>query len=99
MAALNVSNEMDDAELLQQMAALYWLYQEDSSLYKAVTLGRVAHQVWKRVSDESKIEALRTQTIMSIAAYVKEHPRASEKELIKEVQKRIEEFKTTIENM
>uniref|UniRef100_A0A0L8GQ15 Uncharacterized protein n=1 Tax=Octopus bimaculoides TaxID=37653 RepID=A0A0L8GQ15_OCTBM len=99
MEAHNTSDQLSDVELLQQISALHWLYQQDSSFYKAVTLGRVVHNIWKRVSDEPKIEALRNQTIMSIAAYVKDHPRARESELISEIEKRIEEFKTAVENM
>ncbi len=88
-------------DLIQQMAALVWLKKGDDhkQLYETVTGARVAYELYQRMSSERDIETYQAQCILAIVDYVKKHPKASEQELAKEVEKQIELFKFKIDTM
>merc|ERR1711997_498339 len=64
----------------QQAALLAYLRQgEEAQPYlEAVLTARLAHTAYRAVSKEDQYEAARNETILSIAAWVKEHPRATQ---------------------
>ena len=64
----------------QQAALLAYLKQgEEAQPYlEAVLTARLANTLYRQVSKEDKYEAARNETILSIAQWVKEHPRATQ---------------------
>ena len=64
----------------QQAALLAYLKQgEEAQPYlEAVLAARLAGTVYRTLSKEDQYEAARNETILSIAKWVKEHPRASQ---------------------
>ena len=64
----------------QQAALLAYLRQgEEAQPYlEAVLAARLAGTVYKTLSKEDQYEAARNETILSIAKWVKDHPRASQ---------------------
>lgn len=96
---MDSSWSLGNADLLQQIGLLSWLHNNDTDLISKVTGARVAYEVYQRLSGEKEVEALRNQTIMAIAKYVKEHPKASKEELTKEVSKQIWLFSQKIEKL
>ena len=88
-------------DLLQQMAALVWLKRGDEhkEIYQTITGARVAYELYQRFSSERDIETYQAQCIAGICDYVKQHPKATEQEIAKEVEKQIELFKFKVETM
>ncbi|ELU10860.1 hypothetical protein CAPTEDRAFT_129670, partial [Capitella teleta] len=82
-----------------QLGLLLWLNkgEEHKDLYKFVTGARVTYEIYQRISSQSSLDAYQAQCIMGIVNYIKEHPKANQKELEKEVLKRIEVFKQQVE--
>ena len=68
----------------QQAALLAYLQQgEEAQPYlEAVLAARLAGTVYRTLSKEDQYEAARNQTILAIAKWVKEHPRATQVSLI-----------------
>ena len=64
----------------QQAALLAYLKQgEEAQPYlEAVLAARLAGTVYRTLSKEDQYEAARNETILSIAKWVKEHPRATQ---------------------
>ena len=64
----------------QQAALLAYLKngEEAQPYLEAVLTARLAGTVYKQFSKEDQYEAARNETILSIAAWVKEHPRATQ---------------------
>ena len=60
---------------------------------------RVGYELYQRLSGERDIEALRNQTILSIAKWIKEHPNAPKEEVAKEMGKQIMQFAQLLESM
>lgn len=83
----------------QQAALLAYLRQgEEAQPYlEAVLTARLAHTAYRAVSKEDRYEAARHETVLSIAAWVKEHPRATQAQTQEEVARQIELFKQKIE--
>lgn len=96
---MDSSWSLGNADLLQQIGLLSWLHNNDTDLISKVTGARVAYEVYQRLSGEREVEALRNQTIMAIAKFIKEHPKASKEELTKEVSKQIWLFSQRIEKL
>jgi hypothetical protein len=92
---------LSTGDLIQQMAAFMWLHKGDDykQLYTTVTGARVTYELYSRLSDRQDIESLRNQCIMSIVEFVKSHPKASEAELTKEVERQIATFKELLNSL
>ncbi|XP_013387426.1 uncharacterized protein LOC106156636 [Lingula anatina] len=93
---------LENGDLIQQIAFLSHLQKNpsgNSKLYEAITAGRIGYELYQRVSGARELDAYRNQTIMAIADYVKKHPKASEKELVQEVQKQLAIFAQKVENL
>ncbi|KAK6181046.1 hypothetical protein SNE40_008985 [Patella caerulea] len=71
----------------------------DKDMLQRVTGLRIASAVWNRVTGEQEIEALRNQTILNISQYVKDHPKASKEEMVKEIGKQIYHFQKQVEQL
>merc|ERR1711878_68282 len=71
----------------QQAALLAYLRQgEEAQPYlEAVLTARLAATAYRVVSKEDKYEAARNETVLAIAAWVKEHPRATQAQTQEEV--------------
>ena len=54
-------------------------------------------KAYTHLSGADKIEALRQETILNIATYVKEHPRARPNEIQMKVEDEINAFKTKLQ--
>jgi len=90
--------KLSTADLIQQTAAFMWLHKGDEykELYKNVTGARVVYELYQRVTANTDIETFQTQCIMGIVDYIKAHPKATEAELTKEVEKHVQLFKDRI---
>lgn len=88
-------------ELIQQIAALIWLNRGDEhkELYRKVTGARVSYELYNRLSVKKDIEVFQNLCINGIVDYIKAHPKASEAELTKEVEKHVKLFKENLENL
>lgn len=90
--------DLSDSELLLQLATFAALQNNDIAMYKNIVLARIGQDVWQRLSKkEQEIEALRCRTIISIADFVKKHPKTKENELAAVIQKHIDQFKVDLE--
>ncbi|KAK2180264.1 hypothetical protein NP493_449g02004 [Ridgeia piscesae] len=88
---------MSTADLIQQMAALAWVKDDNKEPYNLVTSARVAYELYQRVSSSSDIDVYQTQCIAAITAYIQKHPKATENELAKVVKKEIDLFRTKVD--
>ena len=93
------SLSLNNADLLQQLATLAWINNDDPEMIKHLTTMRIGYELWNRLSGERELEALRTQTILRISQYVKSHPNASKEELSKEIGKQIWLFKEKVDKL
>ena len=88
MSLLNMLSGLMDqhGDTVQQAALLAYLQQgEEAQPYlEAVLAARLAGTVYRTLSKEDQYEAARNQTILAIAKWVKEHPRATQVSLLKQ---------------
>merc|ERR1712115_201410 len=101
MSLTNLLTGMLDqhGDTVQQAALLAYLKQgEEAQPYlEAVLTARLAGTIYKTLSKDDQYEAARNETILNIAKWVKEHPRASQRETQEEVNRQISLFKEKIE--
>ncbi|XP_064623526.1 uncharacterized protein LOC135485444 [Lineus longissimus] len=92
--ALFGGNQLSNGDLLQQIALLAWVKGGDNGkqLMESVTTLRVGREIYNRLTGEALIEQYRKECILGITKYIKDHPRASEKETQAEVTKQIQLF-------
>lgn len=90
---------LENADLLQQIGLLLWAKTGDSALAGRLAALRVGYEVYERLSGEREMEALRSQTILTIAKWIKDHPKASNKEVADEIEQQIALFARKVENM
>lgn len=85
---------LNNADLMQQIGTLMWAVNDDKApkMVENMAAMRVGYEVYQRLSGQRDVDALRNQTIMAIAKYVKDHPKASKEELLKEISKQIALF-------
>lgn len=62
------------------------------NFYKAVVAARLLRHFWKKLSRRNEIEACRNEAILAIAEFVKNNPRATEQQVLTEIQKQIDKF-------
>merc|ERR1712228_785682 len=88
-------------DTVQQAALLAYLKQgEEAQPYlEAVLAARLAGTVYKTLSKDDQYEAARNETILSIAKWVKDHPRATQSQTQEEVNRQILLFKEKIERI
>ncbi|XP_014669781.1 PREDICTED: uncharacterized protein LOC106810838 [Priapulus caudatus] len=86
--------QMDNPELLQQIALIGYLNKTEGSekLLSIITKARVFTEVYNRVTGQREIDAAREACILAIVDYIKKHPRASKDEMAKEIQKQVQNF-------
>uniref|UniRef100_A0A673N6X4 Si:ch211-191j22.3 n=1 Tax=Sinocyclocheilus rhinocerous TaxID=307959 RepID=A0A673N6X4_9TELE len=97
---MSEANGMTDAQLIQQLALLGWLKTDSvqcKELLTALTGMQVARELLDRLSGQSRIDAYRRECIQSIADYVKKNPRASQRELNAEVEKKVLLFASRVQ--
>ncbi|KAL8622832.1 hypothetical protein ACOMHN_026953 [Nucella lapillus] len=90
---------LNNADLLQQIGTLVWTSTGSPEITHQLVKLRVGYELYQRLSGERNMEALRNQTILNIAKWIKEHPKASKEEAAKEVGKQITQFAEQVEKM
>lgn len=91
--------DLGNADLIQQLADLDWLHNDQTDFLMAVTSFRVGNELYKRLSGERELEAMRAETFANIAKYIKDHPKATKPELVKEISKQIWLFSQKVDKM
>jgi len=102
MDSLDSSWSLNNADLLQQVGTLMWANSTDGKAPEFVTklaATRIGYELYERISGERELEALRNETYMGIAKYIKDHPKATKEELTKEISKHIWNFKQKVEKL
>ncbi|CAN7950351.1 unnamed protein product [Ixodes pacificus] len=89
----------DNLELLEQIGLYLSLEKVENAdkFYKAVVGVRLLQHFWKKLNREDEIEAHRNEALLAIADYIKKNPRATEEQILKEIQKQIDIFVAKIE--
>ncbi|XP_035214343.1 uncharacterized protein LOC118188099 isoform X2 [Stegodyphus dumicola] len=84
----------DHSKLIQRLALLAYVHrgEESKDVYSAVILGKILKEFYDDCVQQDDTSKLREETILAIAQYVKDHPRASERELQKEIERQIALF-------
>ncbi|GIY31724.1 uncharacterized protein CDAR_47221 [Caerostris darwini] len=84
----------DRWKLIQRLSLLAYVHRGDDSkdLYKAIIAAKILKSFYDDCTKQDDVEAAKNETILAIAQYVKEHPRASERELQHEVEKQLAIF-------
>lgn len=94
---------MNNVELVQQLAALNWILRgtidENKDAYAALTGGQILYELYQRLSGSREIEKYRVETTLNIANFVKQNPKASEKQLVEYVQGQITEFAAKVRHL
>ena len=92
---------LSNVDLIQQIGTLMWATSDDKApeILRNVTAARVGYELYSRFSGEREMEALRNQTILAIAKFIKEHPKATKEEIAKEVAKQITLFSQRVEKL
>lgn len=92
---------LNTPDLIQNMALQSWMNKDEhgEKFYKLVTGGRVWYEIYRRMSNQDEVEALRAECILAISDYIKKNPKASKEEVTKEVAKHIQIFADKIEAM
>lgn len=92
---------LNNADLMQQIGTLMWAVNDDKApkMVENMAAMRVGYEVYQRLSGQRDVDALRNQAIMAIAKYVKDHPKASKEELLKEISKQIALFVKKLEEI
>jgi len=88
-------------DTIQKLAMLAYVTNPDKGqpIMQGLLTAQVAQKAYKHFSGADKIEALRQETILNIAAYVKEHPRARPNEIQMKVEDEINAFKTKLQHI
>ncbi|BFZ07383.1 hypothetical protein BsWGS_10422 [Bradybaena similaris] len=98
-----MAEKLLDFNILEQISMLIWAHTGDTRMAVKLAEMKLAAELWKRLSNDgdsdAQVEALRTETVLSISKYVKEHPQASQEELANEVGKQLLEFAKKVEKM
>eukprot|EP00745_Piridium_sociabile_P006319 TRINITY_DN140808_c0_g1_i1.p1 TRINITY_DN140808_c0_g1~~TRINITY_DN140808_c0_g1_i1.p1 ORF type:complete len:112 (+),score=28.93 TRINITY_DN140808_c0_g1_i1:43-336(+) len=90
---------LNNADLLQQIGTLVWTTTGDSTMTQQLAKLRIGHELYQRLSGQRDVDALRNQTILNIAKWFKEHPKASKEEVAMEIGKQITQFAELVEKM
>ena len=98
---MNSEWSLGNPELLQQIGTLVWAVNDDKApkFVENMAALRIGYEVYERLSGEREVDALRNQTILAIAKFVKDHPKASKEELVKEISKQIWLFTQRLEKI
>lgn len=88
---------MSTVDLIQQMAALAWVKDDNKEPYNLVTSARVGYELYQRVTSSSDVDVYQAQCIAAITAYIQKHPKATENELTKVVKKEIDLFRNKVD--
>ena len=59
----------------------------------------VRYEVYQRISGQREVDALHNRTIAAIVKYVKDHPKAKEEEMQREIAKHIFAFARDLEKL
>uniref|UniRef100_A0A8C2XEN8 Si:ch211-191j22.3 n=1 Tax=Cyclopterus lumpus TaxID=8103 RepID=A0A8C2XEN8_CYCLU len=86
------ASDMTNAQLFQQVALLRWLSSqtdEDRMLLAAVTGVQVGRELLNRFTGQDKVDAYKSECILSISEFLRQNPRASQADVSAEVEKRV----------
>ncbi|CAL1300993.1 unnamed protein product [Larinioides sclopetarius] len=84
----------DRWKLVQRLSLLAYVHRGDDSkdLYKAIIVAKILKGFYDDCNRHDEVDAARDEAILTIVQYVKDHPRATERELQREVEKQIALF-------
>ncbi|TNN52225.1 hypothetical protein EYF80_037581 [Liparis tanakae] len=86
------ASEMTNAQLFQQVALLRWLSSqtdEDRMLLAAVTGVQVGRELLNRFTGQDKVDAYKSECVLSISEFLRQNPGASPADVSAEVEKRV----------
>jgi len=88
-------------DTLQKLAMLAYVTNPDKGkpIMQGLLTAQLVQKAYHHLSGADKVEALRQETIMNIATYVKEHPRARPNEIQIKVEDEINIFKQKLKNI
>ncbi|KAM6944368.1 uncharacterized protein PEZ65_002233 [Lycodopsis pacificus] len=89
---MNSGGEMTNAQLFQQVALLRWLSSqtdEDRTVLAAVTGVQVGRELLNRFTGQDRVDAYKSECILSISEFLRQNPRASQAVINAEVEKRV----------
>ncbi|KAK9521995.1 hypothetical protein VZT92_018494 [Zoarces viviparus] len=89
---MNSGGEMTNAQLFQQVALLRWLSSqtdEDRTVLAAVTGVQVGRELLNRFTGQDRVDAYKSECILSISEFLRQNPRASQAVINGEVEKRV----------
>ena len=90
---------LENADLLQEIATLLWVEKGEDDLLKKITSARIMYEMYQRLSGGNEVDKLRDETTAKIAKWVKDHPKATKEEMIKEISKQITLFAKKVDQM
>uniref|UniRef100_A0AAY4A7T1 Uncharacterized protein n=1 Tax=Denticeps clupeoides TaxID=299321 RepID=A0AAY4A7T1_9TELE len=100
MAYFTETNKMSDAQLMQQLALLWWLKSdsvESKDLLTAVTSVQVGREILHRLSGQDNVDIFKRDCIQNVVDFVKKKPQASQQELNAEVEKQVLLFASRVQ--
>lgn len=88
-------------DTVQKLAMLAYVTNPDKGqpIMQGLLTAQLVQRAYNHLSGADKIEALRQETILNIANYVKEHPRARPNEIQMKVEDEINQFKTKLKHI
>jgi len=88
-------------DTLQKLAMLAYVTNPDMGkpIMQGLLTAQLVQKAYTHLSGADQIEALRQQTILNIATYIKEHPRARPNEIQIKVEDEINAFKQKLQHI
>ena len=75
------------------------MYQDNGSLYGKVATVRVVKEIYERLTQNKEVSELEAAVILRVAAYVKQHPNASQDQLAAFLKQELASFSSAVENL
>jgi len=85
--------------MLDQISTLVWANSGNTDLAEKLAAARLMSDLWQKLSGDNEVDALRNETILKIAKFVKENPNASKEKLSEAIGTYISEFASNVEKL
>lgn len=93
------SESLVTIDMLEQIATLVWAQSGNPQMAERIAGAKLVSELWQRFSGQQEIDSLRSETVLKICQYVKDHPKATKEQLTSEIGKCIAEFASKVEHM
>ncbi|XP_075927596.1 uncharacterized protein LOC142929723 isoform X1 [Petromyzon marinus] len=92
---------LSNAELLQQMGLLSWLSGKEttSDAYQAITAGRVAYELYNRVTGKAEIDKYKAECLQGIVNFIRDNPGATKTAIDQAVLLHVQIFAARVDAM